>query len=129
AYFLSRTLVPACSAFWLKPHPSHGPADAEHGHGEGHPAPDLKKHEENETFKINGNGDGNGHAPRGNAIQRAFHRWEGMIDTGIAFYVKSLDFVLHNRLKVVAVGFTLLALTIGFMWPILRKEFFPEVDA
>src|SRR5207248_4152543 len=25
AYFLSRTLVPACSAYWLKPHAGHGP--------------------------------------------------------------------------------------------------------
>ena len=26
AYFLSRTLVPACSAYWLKPHSGHGVA-------------------------------------------------------------------------------------------------------
>ena len=53
-----------------------------------------ERHEEAETFKINGNGNGN--APRGNALQRAFRRWEGMIDTGIAYYVKSLDFVLQQ---------------------------------
>ena len=36
AYFLSRTLVPACSAYWLKGHgPGHGDA---HGHGDGHGA-------------------------------------------------------------------------------------------
>ena len=28
AYFLSRTLVPACSAFWLKPHAAHGSTSA-----------------------------------------------------------------------------------------------------
>ncbi len=52
-----------------------------------------------------------------------------MIDTGIEYYVKGLDVVLRNRLKTVAIGFSLLALTIVFLWPVLRKEFFPEVDA
>ena len=28
---------------------------------------------------------------RQRASQRAFHRWERMIDTGIAYYVKGLD--------------------------------------
>ena len=103
AYFLSRTLVPACSAFWLKPHASHGPADAAHGHGDGHPAP-IQGTKKARRSRSMADSDGNGHAPRGNAIQRAFHRWEGMIDTGIAYYVKSLDFVLHNRLKVVGLS-------------------------
>ena len=34
AYFLSRTLVPACSAFWLKPHDSGHGASKGNGHGE-----------------------------------------------------------------------------------------------
>ncbi len=121
AYFLSRTLVPACSAFWLKPHASHA-AEGGHGHGSGHEA---NHPEEAETFQINGNG----HKPRGNIIARAFHRWERMIDTGIEYYVKGLDFVLQHRIATVLVAYTLLALTIFFLWPILRKEFFPEVDA
>ena len=64
-----------------------------------------------------------------NALQRVFHRWEQTIDRGIAYYVKALDVVLRNRLKAVALGFSLLALTVAFLWPVLRKEFFPEVDA
>ena len=37
AYILSRTLVPACSAFWLKSHAGHAPSSGDdHGHGGGH---------------------------------------------------------------------------------------------
>ena len=123
AYFLSRTLVPACSAFWLKPHASHVSRAGDHAHGPGEE--DAKSPAEAETFQINGNG----HKPRGNIIARAFHRWERMIDTGIEYYVKGLDFVLRHRIATVVVAYSLLALTIAFLWPILRKEFFPEVDA
>ena len=125
AYFLSRTLVPACSAFWLKPHASHDSGAGDHDHGSGAEA--SSGGSEPETFQINGNG--NGHKLRGNVIARAFHRWEGMIDTGIEYYVKGLDFVLRHRIATLVVAYSLLALTIAFLWPILRKEFFPEVDA
>jgi multidrug efflux pump subunit AcrB len=133
AYFLSRTLVPACSAYWLKPHggaghgasPGHGPAPAHGGHDAGVLKPDGPV-----TFTINGNGHG---AARGGGlfgpIKRAFHRWEQMIDVGIGYYVKSLDVVLRHRILTICVGFGLLGLTIAFFWPILRREFFPEVDA
>ena len=125
AYFLSRTLVPACSAFWLKPHAAHGHAGdhpAPEGHGEpSHHGP------ASEGFQINGNG--HGAKPKGNPIARAFHRWEQVIDTGIAYYVKGLDVVLRNRIKTIIIAFSLLAVTVVVMWPILRKEFFPEVDA
>ncbi len=133
AYILSRTLVPACSAFWLKPHAGHGGGD--HGQAAGGQVPadghsDAKKAAEPqsagaETFQISSNGP----KPRGNMISRAFHRWEGMIDTGIEYYVKGLDTVLRHRFLTVGVGFSLLAVTIVFLWPMLRKEFFPEVDA
>ncbi len=125
AYLLSRTLVPACSAFWLKPHASHGPAHASHGEG-ADPHADHGKAEP-ETFTINGNG--NGHEPQGNIISRAFHRWERMIDAGIEKYVQGLDFVLRHKIPTLIVAYSLLALTIVFLWPVLRKEFFPEVDA
>ncbi len=52
-----------------------------------------------------------------------------MIDTGIEYYVKGLDFVLRHRVATVVVAFGLLAATIIGMWPILRRDFFPEVDA
>src|SRR5262249_59279179 len=45
AYFLSPTLVPACSAFWLKPHA---------GHGHGADGQDDRKAAEPQTFTING---------------------------------------------------------------------------
>jgi multidrug efflux pump subunit AcrB len=119
AYLLSRTLVPACSAYWLKPHGGHD-AGSSGRKTAGQPSPP-------DTFQINGNSHGS--RRRGNIIARAFHRWEGMIDTGIEYYVKGLDAVLRHRILTVAVAFSLLAVTIGVMWPILRKEFFPEVDA
>ena len=131
AYILSRTLVPACSAYWLKPHAAHG-----HGgdHDSAHAGDDAKDagHEPAETFTINGNG--NGHQParrRGlfGPVRRAFHRWEQMIETGIEYYVKGLDFVLRHRVATVVIAFGLLAATIIGMWPILRRDFFPEVDA
>ncbi len=65
AYFLSRTLVPACSAYWLKPHASHSPAAAHGASHDGHGSPaekadsggDLPSRRDGaETFKINGNG-------------------------------------------------------------------------
>ena len=45
AYLLSRTLVPACSAFWLKPHVGHGGEAHAHGqqeHGDSHGATESK---------------------------------------------------------------------------------------
>ena len=80
-----------------------------------------------DTFTING--DGNGHGPRVGGLKAAFARWERMIDTGIDYYVKALDVVLRHRLMAAAIGFGLLAVTVVVLWPILRKEFFPEVDA
>jgi multidrug efflux pump subunit AcrB len=126
AYFLSRTLVPACSAYWLKPHGGHG--DAHGGHGDQGPtAPGPK---EPETFTINGNG--RGAAARGGffgPVRRAFARWERMIDAGIAYYVRGLDVVLRHPILTIVIAFGLLGATTAFMWPILRREFFPEVDA
>ncbi len=127
AYLLSRTLVPACSAFWLKPHSGHAGSDG--GHGPlGDPADHAKATESGpETFRINGNG-----APlprqRG-AVRRAFARWEQMIESGIQYYANGLDFVLRHRFMTIVVAFSLLAVTILGLWPVIRREFFPEVDA
>jgi multidrug efflux pump subunit AcrB len=121
AYFLSRTLVPTCSAYWLKGHAA--------AHGDGHDGHATPAHPEPETFTINGNG----HKPaRGGffgGLKRAFARWEATIERGIGYYVSGLDFVLRHRVPTVVVGFTALALTLVLMWPIMRREFFPEVDA
>ena len=137
AYLLSRTLVPACSAFWLKGHGDghgaghggHGEGHGGHGHGDAHEGHDAPPPDEPQTFTINGNGHGD---PRGGLfgpIKRAFARWEQMIESGIGYYVRGLDVVLRHRVLTVIIGFSLLAVTLVAMWPILRKEFFPEVDA
>ncbi len=133
AYFLSRTLVPACSAFWLHGHgDGHG---AGHGdaHGASHGGHDGQSgHEAHsdgpETFQINGGSHGH-EAPRKGLIGRAFARWQRAIDQGIEIYVKGLDGVLAHRYITVSVGFGLLAATLVVFWPIMRREFFPEVDA
>jgi multidrug efflux pump subunit AcrB len=126
AYFLSRTLVPACSAFWLKPHPAgHGHADEpEHGGRDEH---QTAGHDASgpQTFQVNGNSG----APRTGWVRRAFARWEQMIESGIEYYVRGLDVVLRHRILTICVGYGLLATTIAVFWPILRREFFPEVDA
>ena len=76
AYILSRTLVPACSAFWLKWHGRHTPSsDGEHGHGGAHSlGPDTRPPHghDPETFQINGNAAGR----RPGMISRAFTRWQ-----------------------------------------------------
>ncbi|AGA24562.1 efflux RND transporter permease subunit [Singulisphaera acidiphila] len=95
AYLLSRTLVPACSAAWLKP---------------GHHEP-------------------GGEAHQGGALARAFARWEGAIDRMFASYARVLDLVLRHRVLTVTVAYSLLLVTLVALWPVLRREFFPEVDA
>ena len=58
AYILSRTLVPACSAFWLKPHgagTATGGGHGTHGH-HGRAAASGPSTREPQTFQINGNG-------------------------------------------------------------------------
>ncbi len=40
-----------------------------------------------------------------------------------------LDVVLRHRVLTICVGYGLLATTIAVLWPVLRREFFPEVDA
>ena len=121
AYILSRTLVPACSAAWLKGHA------AGEGHGHGHDAPPGEK---DETFKINGNGNGRGRG-RGLAarVASAFARWEAMVDRMFAVYSGWLGVILRHRLLVVGTGFGLLGVMLAVFWFPLRKEFFPEVDA
>ncbi|HEY3966042.1 MAG TPA: efflux RND transporter permease subunit [Planctomycetaceae bacterium] len=67
-------------------------------------------------------------APRG-GIAGLFARWEAVIDRTIAGYVRLLDVVLRHRLKTIVGSFVLLGVVIAVMAPILRRDFFPEVDA
>ena len=102
AYILSRTLVPACSAAWLS------------GHGNGH---DHAGHDD-ETG-----------GPRRSIVTQAFARWEAVLDRMFAAYARGLAVILQHRLLTVGVGFGLLAVVLVVMWPILRRNFYPEVDA
>jgi multidrug efflux pump subunit AcrB len=70
-----------------------------------------------------------GHGPPPGAIARAFAAWEATIDQGIAAYVRALDFVLMHRKATVALGVGLLAASVLILGPVLRRDFFPEVDA
>jgi len=71
----------------------------------------------------------NGHdAPRG-AIAEAFTAWERMIDRAIATYIRALDIVLEHRIATVATGVSLLVAAVLFIGPVMRRDFFPEVDA
>ncbi|MBV8557206.1 MAG: efflux RND transporter permease subunit, partial [Planctomycetaceae bacterium] len=115
AYILSRTLVPACSAYWLKGHGGHG----EHG-----PGPGQDQGKGNNGHGANG-GNGNG---RG-LVARGFARWHAMVDRIFEAYARGLDVILRHRLLTIVVGFGLLAATLVTLWPAMRKEFFPEVDA
>ncbi len=99
AYILSRTLVPACSAAWLSAH-------AAHGHGESQGLPERR-----------------------GLISGAFARWESWVDGVFTSYAGILDVVLRQRVLTVFLAFGLLVATLAVLWPVLRKEFFPEVDA
>jgi multidrug efflux pump subunit AcrB len=77
----------------------------------------LKSHSEEE------------HGHRRGMIARAFGRWEGLIDRSIALYVRGLDFVLRHRRATVAVAVGLLIASLGLLGPVIRRDFFPEVDA
>ncbi len=46
---------------------------------------------EPETFTINGNGNGHDRGGLFGPLKRAFARWEQMIETGIGYYVRGLD--------------------------------------
>ncbi len=67
-------------------------------------------------------------APRG-LLSRGFARWEALIDHGIARYVQALDVALRFRVTTIALGFGLLALMLVMLLPVMRREFFPEVDS
>ncbi len=127
AYILSRTLVPACSAFWLHSHPPEGHGGEGHGHGHGDASHGDLHSNGAETFQINGNGH-----PKPKKqwfIARAFARWQQLIDEGIALYCKGLDGALAHPYITMGIGYGLLVATVVGLWPHMRRDFFPEVDA
>ena len=69
-----------------------------------------------------------GHAPRG-AIALGFDRWSAAIDRGVGHYVKALDAALGRPKTTITVAFGLLAIALVVLLPVLRREFYPDVDA
>ncbi len=77
---------------------------------------------------LRAHGHGESHAPRG-AVGRAFAWWEGKIEDGIRLYVRALNVVLRHRVATVVIAGVLFVATLVVFSPILRRDFFPEVDA
>jgi multidrug efflux pump subunit AcrB len=72
---------------------------------------------------------GPGHEQHRGLVARLFSRWEKVIDHGIHLYVRALNVVLKHRVATVAGSFALLAFVMVAFTPIMRRDFFPEVDA
>jgi multidrug efflux pump subunit AcrB len=79
---------------------------------------------------LSGHGhDEHGSSQRKGMIARAFGWWERKVDAFFEGYARMLEVVLKYRLLTVTIGFgTLVAVLVG-MWPIMRREFYPDVDA
>lgn len=67
-------------------------------------------------------------APK-NLLSRAFERWEGIISSGINWYVHVLSHVLKHRKATLLTAVGLLIVVVFGLGSQLRREFFPEVDA
>jgi multidrug efflux pump subunit AcrB len=116
AYFLSRTFVPSRAATWLKGHGHEGHAE---GNGVG-ADPD------NPYANL---GTGDKVKPRKGRIARAFAKWEATIEKGIAAYGRGLDAVMRHPRLTIGIAVTWLGSMVVLLGPVLRREFFPEVDA
>jgi multidrug efflux pump subunit AcrB len=99
AYILSRSFIPSRSASWLKPH--HRPEAGDSSENESEPG----------------------------VLARAFARWEKVIEAGIAWYGRRLDWTMRHRWLVVLSPLVVLILLLVAAGPFMRRDFFPEVDA
>ena len=72
--------------------------------------------------------DDDDHRPQG-LISRAFAWVQTVIDRGIDYYVRALDLVLRHKAVTIAGSFILLAVTLVVLLPVMRRDFFPEVDS
>jgi multidrug efflux pump subunit AcrB len=108
AYVLSRTFVPARCAAWLKPH-GHKPLESHFA--------DYEHRNDHEN------------APPKGRLGRLFEKWEAVIDAGISLYTRLLSLALGARGLVLGTAFVALVGVIVLLGPVLRREFFPEVDA
>jgi multidrug efflux pump subunit AcrB len=108
AYVLSRTFVPARCAAWLRSH-GHKPIESH--------SSDYEHRNEHENAR-----------PKG-LPSRLFERWEAVITSAISVYTKLLSLALRARSLVIGTAFLALAAVLIIFGPVLRREFFPEVDA
>ena len=106
---LSRSFVPALCSLWLK---AHFAARREEHRGADYQHRSEHEHEHPKSW-----------------FSSAFERWEAMISTAIAGYVRLLDQVMKQRALVLGGGFALLLIVVLGFGSQLRREFFPEVDA
>jgi multidrug efflux pump subunit AcrB len=66
--------------------------------------------------------------PKG-VVGQAFAAVQRLIDRGIEIYIQGLDVVLRHKTATIAGSFGLLAVTLVVLVPIMRRDFFPEVDS
>jgi multidrug efflux pump subunit AcrB len=100
AMLLAMSFVPARCAGWLR-----APNEDDKADGEDKPATKMGR------------------------LQRLFARWEKLIDRAIHWYRRQLDRVVRHRLLVLLTPVVLLVVLVVGLGPILRREFFPTVDA
>jgi multidrug efflux pump subunit AcrB len=62
-------------------------------------------------------------------LGRAFARWERTIDRGVELYGRALEVMLRHKLMTLVVAFGLLVITLSLVVPVIRRDFFPEVDS
>jgi multidrug efflux pump subunit AcrB len=127
AYLLSRTLVPCFSALLLKPHVhSTRQATAHQPEAQARDSSSLEIRAgvpSEPALSIRERHDQLG------PIAQAFAGWQKLQDRGIALYVRALDVVLENKALTIGTSFGLLALVLIFFVPVMRRDFFPEVDS
>lgn len=119
AYVLSRTLVPACSAAWLRGHGGHA------GNGHTPEGAQPESHGSEERFKI----ESETPSPRRGPLAKLWARWTAAVDAFFAGYVTLLDRLLRHRVAVVLTATCLLAGSLVLIYPQLRREFYPDVDS
>jgi len=70
-----------------------------------------------------------GHSEARGFMGRKFARWEQIVDHGVAVYVRALDVALNHKARTIAIGFGLLAVVLAVFVPVVRRDFFPDVDS
>lgn len=74
-------------------------------------------------------GEENGQEERRGLFGRGFARWEAIVESATAWYVRMLERLLRRRLLVVFVAAAAFIGVVVGVGSQLRREFFPEVDA